>query len=190
MYEFWQRVLGVADSIRAGKFSPDPEENKCRWCDYRNICPVFTGKEYNGSNSGNIKKPSPAVGSAAVAPSFVKTDSERLADKIDQLGATLEEEKKLRQEIISEMKKLNFKCHFGSKFRAEVTEKSAIEFTDKEKTVRFLRSSNLLSKTLVPTQSTIVDLLADPSVSETDKKKLRALMQERTVTDLNITEEK
>ena len=87
------------------------------------------------------------------------------------------------------MQKLNFKRHFGSKFRAELTEKSHVEFTDKEKTVELLRKLNLLSKTLVPTQSTIVALLSDPSVSEQDKQKLRVLMQENSVTDLNITEE-
>lgn len=57
MYEFWQKVLGVADEIRAAKFTPAPEENKCRWCDYRNICPVWTGKEYDGPSGWGAKIP-------------------------------------------------------------------------------------------------------------------------------------
>ncbi|MBO7238559.1 MAG: PD-(D/E)XK nuclease family protein, partial [Elusimicrobiaceae bacterium] len=68
MYEFWQRVLNVADDIRAAKFAPTPEENKCHWCDYRNICPVFTGKEYDGPSGFGAKNPFPPTPATTVAP--------------------------------------------------------------------------------------------------------------------------
>ena len=187
MYDFWQRVLGVADSIRAGKFSPSPEENKCRWCDYHNICPVFTGKEYDGQNPGTAKN-SPAISSKiAVAP---QTESEMLADKIDRLGEITQEEKKLRAEITQLMEKLNFKRHFGKQFKAELLQKQINEFTDKEATIQLLRNLNLLSKTLVPTQSTILALLEDPKVSVEDKQKLKSLIHQTVQSQLNITEEK
>jgi putative RecB family exonuclease len=32
---------GTAERIRAGKFEPDPNDRKCRWCDYRAACPIF-----------------------------------------------------------------------------------------------------------------------------------------------------
>lgn len=41
MDEFWARVLGVAADIKAGKFDPDPGETKCRFCDYKDMCPVW-----------------------------------------------------------------------------------------------------------------------------------------------------
>ncbi len=190
MYEFWQRVLGVADDIRAGKFSPTPDENKCRWCDYRNICPVFTGKEYDGPSGWGAKIPSSGAASkaAAAAPAEAKTDSEMLSEKIDRLGALTQEEKKLRAEIIALMQKLNFKRHFGGKFQAVLKQTSQLDFADKDKTVQLLRHLNLLNKTLVPTQTTVAALLDDASVPEADKKQLLALARRLQQTDLQITE--
>ena len=202
MYEFWQKVLGVADNIRAGRFDPAPEENKCRWCDYHNICPVFTGKEYDGPSGWGAKIPdvpppaydpfnsktsSSAVERQAPVPA-AKTEPEILSDKIDRLGEALQQERRLRQEIIALMDKLGYKRHFGSKFRAELTQRMKLEFADKQKTIDTLRALQLLAKTLVPTQKSIEALLADPAVSAQAKTQLRALAQEKQETDLEITE--
>ena len=187
MYEFWQRVLGVADNIRAGRFSPTPEENKCRWCDYRNICPVFTGKEYEPGSS-NVKPPlfkqTPIVEKGVVS----ETKEELLAKKIDKLGSLYQEEEKLKKEIVSLMKELGFKRHFGSQFQAEFICKQYLEFKDKEKTLALLRALQLLDKTLVPTQSSIRALLEDPSVDETAKKQLRAIASEIVQSNLEVKE--
>lgn len=193
LYEFWQRVLGVADDIRAGKFSPTPDENKCRWCDYRNICPVFTGKEYDGPSGWGAKLP-PALAPAAVAPTAVsapetpKTETELLTEKIDRLGTLTQEEKKLRAEVMALMEKLQFKQHFATHFHAELTSQKQVVFQDKEKTLDLLRRLHLLGKTLVPTQSTIAALLTDPTVPEEVKTQLRALAVTHENKDLHITE--
>lgn len=187
MYEFWQKVLGVADDIRAAKFDPAPDENKCRWCDYRNICPVFTGTEYAGpgGRSAKIAAVSPSVAGAAAVS---KTDDELLSEKIDRLGAVQTEEKRLREEISALMGKLGYKRHFGSKFRAETRQSKKLEFSDKQKTLELLRSLRLLNKTLVPTQKSIAALLEDPSVSAQDKARLRELAEETSRTDVQISE--
>ncbi len=194
MYVFWQKVLGVADAIRAGRFAPAPEENKCRWCDYRNICPVFTGKEYDGPSGWGAKipnVPSPSAQTACAAEPKLppaKTDEEALSEKIDRLGALLREEKQLRTQIVQTMEKLNRKRHFGTGFSAELTQKKRRTFADAPKTVELLRNLKLLNKTLVPTQSTIAALLDDASVPEDAKEKLRALCKEESEPDLQITE--
>ncbi len=198
MYEFWQKVLGVADEIRAGKFAPSPDENKCRWCDYRNICPVFTGKEYAGPSGWGAKIPNvPApthnpfavpVAQPKAQPQPVKTDDEILSNKIDRLGALAAEEKQLKTEIADLMNKRGYKRHFGAKFRAELSQTNKIEFADNQKVVDLLRSLHLLNKTLVPTQSTVSALLSDPAVSEDSKAKIRALATQIQITDLQITE--
>lgn len=197
MYEFWQKVLGVADEIRAAKFDPAPDENKCRWCDYRNICPVFTGKEYDGPSGWGAKIPNvpapahnpfaaPAQTAQAAAPA--KTDDEILSEKIDRLGELSKEDKRLRREIAALMDRLGYKRHFGAKYRAELSGGKKLEFADREKTVALLRSLNLLGKTLVPTQSSICALLADPSVPEEAKAQIRALARETEEADLLVTE--
>lgn len=192
MYEFWQRVLGVADNIRAGKFFPSPEENKCRWCDYRNICPVFTGKEYEGTagawKAQTIVTPAKSASTTSAAAPAVKTDEEILSEQIDRLGALRQEEKKLQESILSSMQKLNFKRHFGSKFRAELIAAKQAQIPAPEKMVKLLKELNLLPKTLVPTRSTVLALLEDPSVSAQAKAKLRSLLEEKEIQQLDIIE--
>lgn len=186
MYEFWQRVLGVAGQIRAGKFDPTPEENKCRWCDYRNICPVFTGKEYDGPSGWGAKLP-PAQSAAAKPEAAPKTEAEILSEKIDLLGKTQAEAAKLQADIVALMQKLGYQRHFGSRFRAEL-QPPRLEFADREKTVQLLRKLGLLGKTLVPTQSTVAALLQDPAVPAEAKERLRALARPAAQADLQITE--
>ena len=191
MYEFWQKVLGVADDIRAGKFAPAPEENKCRWCDYRNICPVFTGKEYDGPSGWGAKIPSsvsPVSADTKPVAVAAKTEDEILSEKIDRLGEIGQEEKKLRSEITELMKKLGYKRQFAAKFQAELTQRKKRTFTDKEKTVSLLRELNLLNKTLVPTQSTVEALLTDPAVSQQAKAQILALIKEENIDEIQITE--
>ena len=195
MDAFWQRVLGIADNIRAAKFSPTPDENKCRWCDYRNICPVFTGKEYDGPSGWGAKNPvlssKPSVESASPAnrlsTAIPQTDSERIAAKIDRLGLLIQEEQKLREEILHEMKDLNFKRHFGEKFRAQLITQKQTKISHPEKMVALLRQLGLLGKTLTPTKSKIVDLLQDISVPEDIRKQLHTLIEEKSFEQIEIT---
>ncbi len=187
MYEFWQKVLGVADEIRAGKFDPSPEENKCRWCDYRNICPVFTGKEYDGPTGWGAKVPQSSVAATQPMATVAKTDDEVLSEKIDRLGELGAESEKLREEIIRLMKKLDYKRQYAGKYQAELTQQTRHHFSDKQKTVELLRKLNLLNKTLVPTQTTIEALLTDATVSAAAKEQILALANKEVLDLLNIT---
>ena len=167
IFSFWQGVLQIADNIRAGKFAPTPGENQCRWCDYRNLCPVFTGKEYSAVNSSSKELP----------PLAQKNPQEELSQKIDRLGELKEQVQKLEQEIISCMKQNNFQRHFGSAYKAELNTAEKIELTDNNQVVELLSKLGLLSKVLVPTKTTVARLLTDEAVSAKDKEKLRALVQ-------------
>lgn len=177
IFEFWQGVLKVADNIRAGKFDPTPGENQCRWCDYRNICPVFTGKDYNPASAQEVK-------AAPAEPA--KSEQEELSDKIDRCGALLDEAKQLQREIIALMKKNHFERHFGRQYKAELARIEKLEFTDKEKVVELLRTLNLLGKVLVPTQSTVAGLLQDASVPAQAKEKLQAFAVKTEKENLTI----
>lgn len=181
IFEFWQGVLKVADNIRAGNFAPTPGENQCRWCDYRNICPVFTGKEYTGPTGFAARKAAPAI---AEQP---KSEQEILSEKIDRCGALLDEAKSLQKEIISLMRKNNFERHFGKQYKAELSRVEKLEFTDKEKVVELLRTLKLLAKVLVPTQSTVAGLLTDASVPAEAKAKLQAFAKKEEDIQINLT---
>ena len=187
--EFWHGVLAVADDIRAGKFSPTPGENQCRWCDYRNICPVFTGKEYTGPSGYGARFMAPAadVPPAQPAPAAQpKTVQEDLSDKIDRCGAAFSEYERLKKEIIAIMETQHFTQHFGVNYQAQLKTKPRMDFKDKQKVVDLLRSLNLLKKTLVPTQTTVEALLQDPSIPEGQKAQISALGQKVEMTDLEL----
>ena len=177
IFDFWQGVLQVADQIRAGKFAPTPGETQCRWCDYRNICPVFTGKDYN---------PAAAARQQAAPVAAPESEQDVLSAKIDRCGDLLEEAKQLQQEIIALMRKNHFERHFGKHFKAELARVEKLEFTDKEKVVDLLRTLKLLAKVLVPTQSTVAGLLTDASVPAQAKAQLQAFARKTEEDKLNI----
>lgn len=183
IFTFWQGVLNVADHIRAGQFAPTPDENKCRWCDYRNICPVFTGKEYIGNQTAEPKK---SLASSACMPEQ-PNEQDVLSEKIDACGQLEEQVKKLKQEILAILIKNKFSQHFGKHYKAEVSRVKKTEFTDPEKVVDLLRSLKLLSRVLVPTQSTVADLLSAPDVPQAAKEQLNKLAHQVEETDVRIT---
>ncbi len=186
IFEFWQGVLAVADDIRAGKFAPTPGESQCRWCDYHDICPVFTGKDYSpsaGAYGARLASSAPDSSNQKSAP---KTEQEDLSDKIDRCGAALAEYERLKKEIVSLMQKQGFTRHFGVNYLAELKATSHMHFADKQKVVELLRSLKLLQKTLVPTQSTVEALLQDEAVSPEDKAKIAALGSQTQQTDLEL----
>lgn len=198
--QFWGGVLRVADDIRAAKFSPTPEENKCRWCDYRNICPVFTGKEYDGPSGWGARNPcppgvgaepvEPVAASTAAVPVVVvetpKTDQEILSEKIDRLGELTAETARLKQEIIKLMTSHDFARHFGSHFSAELLKTEQLEFADHQKVIDTLKELNLLKKVLVPTKTTIAALLQDAALPAAQKQSLAALATVTPQVDVEI----
>ncbi len=175
IFNFWQNVLQIADHIRAGKFDPTPGENQCRWCDYRNLCPVFTGKDYCPSEDANsLPAPFPATPNAP--QTLKKTEQDVLSENIDRLGELYTEISRLEKEIISGMEKNHFSRHFGKHFKAELTATDKVEITDTKKTVLLLQELGLLTKASAPTKTTIARLLTDDSVAADDKAKLQKLV--------------
>lgn len=191
--DFWQhKVLQTAQQIRAGQFSPTPSENACRWCDYRNICPVFTGKAYMGP-SGAAALPllkGEVVAPAAATPKqqvpLEKTPQEILSEKIDRYGALFDETDALRKDIVSSMQQHGFTRHFGAHYQVELTHTAKTVFTKREEVLALLQKYHLLDKTRVPTQSTIAALLSDPTVPEEVKKQLTAWAQTTTQENLHV----
>jgi len=158
IFEFWQGVLQIADKIRAGKFDPTPGENQCRWCDYRNLCPVFTGKDYNGADvaaESSFRVPATAPTQPAPEPKNVQDE---LSEKIDRCGTLEAEVRQLREDIITLLTQNHFQQHFGKMYRAEQVKADRLEFSeeDKEKVLELLRQSRLLEKARKISSPTLV----------------------------------
>ena len=189
IFSFWQNVLQIADKIRAGQFPPTPGENQCRWCDYRNLCPVFTGKEYTGAEA-RASRPLAAAQAAtpAATPATASAAQESLSDKIDQLGQLQTQAANLEEEIITAMKAHQFERHFGKQFKAELATLKTLHIEEPEKLLALLQKLHLLEKVLAPTKTTIARLLEDPSVSAQDKAQLQAFV--KWVSQARLTVEK
>ncbi|MGB2579671.1 RecB family exonuclease [Elusimicrobium simillimum] len=173
---YWDGVLKTADEIRAEVYTPSPSESKCRFCDYKSMCPVFTGVEYEEF----AKTPKPSI---MLTP---KMEEDVLSAKIDKLAEIGQSYAALKKEIIAIMQERNYNQHFGTDYKVELVQKQAIDFEDKQAVVDMLKASNLLKKTLVPTQSTIEALLTDSDVPQDVKDKLRAMSRTVTTQDLQI----
>ncbi len=169
MDEFWARVLGVAADIKAGKFAPDPGETKCRFCDYKDMCPVWRLSPADEQSFG-----AEDYGPEPLGP---QDPLEALSSKIDAYGKALAEAKKLEKEIASAMKDNGLNRHFGKEFEVSLQKTRNIDFKDKEKTVQTLKSLNLLGKTLVPTLGSIKALLDSGSLTPEQHKILSDLAE-------------
>jgi len=173
---FWQGVLKVAGDIMAGNFGPDPDETKCRFCDYKHLCPVW-----------NLQPSQEMEAAPAQAQPVIKEEKsplQLLTEKIDALGAAQAETEKLKAEIIKIMQDNNFNTHYGTKYFATLQTVEQVDFKDRQKTVEVLRELNLLPKVLTPTLSSITKLLEDSSLSPQQKARLEALAQKTKTVQL------
>ena len=174
--EFWSRVLAVAADIKAGNFAPDPEETKCRFCDYKDMCPVWKLSPSELQElQGQDKQES------------AKSPMDILSDKIDAYGHALSKAKTLEREIIDAMKKEDINRHFGKEFEVSLLKEEKLDFQDRQKTVETLKEMNLLGKTLVPTLGKIKALLESDFIKPEEREALLKLARYSTEYELKCS---
>lgn len=175
--EFWSRVLAVAADIKAGNFAPDPGETKCRFCDYKDMCPVW---KLSPSEMQELQA-QPAEEESAKNPMDI------LSDKVDAYGKALREVKNLEREIIAAMQKEDINRHFGKEFEVSLSKEENLDFTDRQKVVEILNEFNLLGKTLVPTLGKIKALLESDFIKPEQRDALLKLARYSTQYKLNCS---
>jgi putative RecB family exonuclease len=176
--KFWDGVLSVAEDIRSEKFKPLPEERKCTFCDYKNICPIFTGKGQSFS----------AVSEKSSGGSLTfKEKVDKYGQLCDSISDLTFERDKLKREIIKEMKGKKLDTLEGDKYQIKLNKSTQCEFSEKDKVIQLLKELGLIKKTLVPTHSTVLKLLDDPEVSESDREKLKILARVKEVLELECS---
>lgn len=181
--KFWKRVLLVADDIRAQKFEPLPEEGKCRWCDYKNLCPIFAKTGAKG------------VKSVEKEELLVTNESDILSMKVDRYGELLRrhsetaaELERVKNEIVALMRDKGFVRHFGSKYQVNLEKLAKWQFADRDKLVGAIKELGYLQKILVPTKTTVEKLLEDESLPVQDRDKLRAFARKAEYFELACSE--
>ncbi|MFA6583574.1 MAG: PD-(D/E)XK nuclease family protein [Elusimicrobiaceae bacterium] len=173
---FWRNVLNVADCIRAEKFDPAPDEKSCRFCDYKNLCPVFSGAGVEAVRPVQTAAPAP------VKVAFAAPESDALTEKVDRYGQLLAQQsalaadiENLKKEILVLMNDKGYFQHYGKKYKIRLKNTEAWTFADRKKVIEYLQETGHLRKALVPTQTTVEKLLTDDSIPDKDREGLKKL---------------
>ncbi len=180
---FWKGVLATAEDILAGKFGADPSEGKCRWCDYKDRCPVWTTTETLQSAA----RQAPEEEKLPLNSGEEQSDEEALSQKIDEYGLLKEKLDVLEKEIKQDLQKNNFLRHFGKNYQAELQTVESASFDDHKAVMAQLDKFNLTGKVLVPTLDSILKLLNSPDILPAQKKALEAHKETKKEIKLKIT---
>lgn len=167
---FWERVLGVAESIKALKFDPTPGERQCSWCDFKLYCPVM----------GAARPAEPRLLPAERIEVLVDRYG-RLKEKMDELRAELD---KVQADIArSGLKAGDYE---GESFSAKITKGHRWEFPKRDETFAVLHQFDLYQRALNVTLKGLTDVLESGDLPEEARKRLLELAVKRTVTEVEV----
>lgn len=171
----WAKVLKTADNVKAQNFEPTPSEKTCRWCDFKNLCPVYATSTKEDAKVQAQLSQQPVLSS--IAPQ--NTAEEVLTLKVERFGELLRKEKEikdeieeLKKEIIALMAASGMVKHFAAKYMAAIETKFSWHFKDKEKLIETIKKLDLLARVSKPTLGEVCKLLDDQTLPETTRKKL------------------
>lgn len=168
---FWERVLGVAESVRGLKFDPTPGERQCAWCDYKKLCPHFSGGH-------KLLQPEPV---SADAVEVLVDRYGRLKERMDELQAQLDE-------VAASLGRAagNGGEYAGSQYTAQVKKNLKWEFRDREAVIKVLNQFELYQKALTLTLTGITSVLESDALPEAARKKLLEQAVKKTAYDIKV----
>ena len=169
---FWERVLGVAESIKGLKYDPTPGERQCAWCDYKSLCPAFFG----GHPHPAERQPAASENIEALVDRYglLKEKMDDLQAQLDEVGENLGRAAKDGGE------------YAGSQYTAHVKKNSKWEFRDREAVIKVLNQFDLYQKALTLTLTGISTVLDSPGLSEEVRKKLLEQAVKKTAHEIKI----
>lgn len=167
---FWERVLGVAESIRALRFDPTPGERQCAWCDFKKFCPLMGGSQRLSEL--------PAGGDRI----------EELVDRYGRLKERMDDLRRQLDEAEADVRRAVAKDgeFAGASFTARIEKKQKWEFPDRNGVIEVLNKFDLYEKALNLTLKGITDLLDNPEVPSDARQKLLEQAVKKTVLDIKV----
>ena len=174
---FWERVLGVADRIRGLKYDPTPGERQCAWCDYKKLCP-----HYSGASNQPFSRPAVQPPGCPADPVEELVDRYgQLREKMDELNAQVEG---VKAEIISLAGGAD--SLGGKRYTVGIGRKETWKFPEREAVIGVLNEFDLYQKALGLMLKNIVQLMNDPAVPEPAREKLRRYAEKSHVFELHL----
>jgi RecB family exonuclease len=170
---FWERALGVAESIKGLKFDANPGERQCTWCDFKPLCPhSFFGH-----------RPGPA----ATRPAAVD-NIEVLVDRYGRLKEKMDEIQVQLAEVAEDIGRAAAKSgdYSGASFTAQVRKAPKWEFPDREAVIGVLNRFDLYQKALNLTLKGITDIMDSPDLPEEARKRLLEQAVRKTSCEIKV----
>ncbi len=176
--ELKSKIVLTAESITKERFDPAPGETKCKWCDYKPICPIFKDVGVGPSSYG--------------APAATAMDAQ-LAALVDRAGearakaeAAKAEADAAAAELGAAMSKRGYVRAFGARFEATSSPAVRWEFMDKKKVLDIIKKSGHYEKVLAPSAPLVNKLVEDPGTDGDLRAKLSELGERVESSDLKF----
>ena len=167
---FWERVLGVAESVRSLKFEPTPGERQCGWCDFKEFCPVM----------GSARAPAPPPETDKIEVLVDRYG--RLKEKMDEIQAELDRV----AESIGRAAKHGAE-YSGNAFTASVSKTQKWAFPNREAVLKVLGQFDIYKKALDVTVAGLSRLLDGADLAPDARQKLLEQAVRRTSVDIKLT---
>jgi RecB family exonuclease len=166
------RIVSTAESITQGRFEPDPAEMKCRWCDFKPICPVF--------------RQSPPPEAAAPQTDELSALVDRYGELLEGADALRGQAEEAKASILASLAKRGYVRAFGARFEVTTAAGHRWEFADKKKVLDILRQAGLYDRVLAPSAPKVEALMADPQLDLDLRSRLQELGEKVNAADLKV----
>jgi RecB family exonuclease len=174
--ELKTRIVATAENIQAERFQPDPGEMKCRWCDYKPICPIFKD-QYAGSPPPTAK----ASGEPELAALV-----DRYGEAVARAQTARQEADRAGRELAETLRKKGYARAFGASFEVSVSNSVKWEFVDKKKVISVIKGAGAYEKILAPSAPLVNKLLEDPASDESLRASLAELGERVEAPELKL----
>jgi len=146
---FWEDVLKTVENIKNKKFDPKPSELSCRWCDFKEQCPI-----YKDNSNLSIE---------TLANEYIK-----LSNNIKQLEIKAQE---IEEKILILMKN-DFIDIISDGSNIKVKKSKMYEFKDRDEIIKILKQNNLYEKALRITLQSIYEIINSDDTPDEIKNEL------------------
>lgn len=197
---FWDGALKTAEEMRAEKYDPTPSEHACRWCDYKQYCPIYGGDgtvhEYEKENANadhgakNSNSSSPESGKQEIMPENNPEASllqllNRYGD-LEERKAVIEKEQEILKQRIGSLRLTSGDYNTG-RYTAAISRKTAWKAESRKDVITLLNDYGLYERACTLTMSGIISLLNNMDTPAIFREKLRAMLKKE---EHNIIETK
>lgn len=186
-----RKITDTAESITRGIFEPTPGEQKCRWCDYKPLCPIFKNNSspWDPTHSAAFKSHTKEIADAPAENNEIDLAAlvDRYGDLLHQARELENEAQEIKNQILALFAEKGYVRAFGKKFEANALETWRWEFTDKKKVIAAIKKAGFYDRVLAPSAPKVELVMDDTTLPQELKSELADLGKKVAVKNLEIS---